>query len=115
MAIIPYGNFSDLAAGDPVADKQGALPAGTTIKSVTRIFHITFLDLSNAATASATGDLLSLLACKPYTYTAATIYSKQAFLYGYFQVKAKIPLRGNYLGHHSGCGAPIRPILIESI
>lgn len=40
--------------------------------------------------------MLSVLTCAPFTYTAGGIDSKRQFLYGYFEIRAKIPLRGNY-------------------
>ncbi len=83
---------SNLAAGNYVSDKQGAIPPGTNIIAV----GTGKIQLSNTATASVKGDLLIVQACVPYAYTAAQIHSRPAFLYGYFETRAKIPLRGNY-------------------
>jgi beta-glucanase (GH16 family) len=85
-------DLRDLAVGDIVSDTLGAVPSNTTITAILP----DGIELSNAATATVTGDLLPILSCVNFTFTEGFLYSKQAFLYGYFEIRAKIPLRGQY-------------------
>lgn len=71
--------ISDFHTGNHVVDTQGAIPPGTTVTGVIRLFlppGSGWVILSNAATKSVDSDTLSMLTCLPYTYTAATTRMK---------------------------------------
>jgi hypothetical protein len=93
-----YATLADVAVGSPVGDELHIVPAGTTVVAFFAPVGGggVWVKLSNAATGYANGDQLTILTCAPYTYTAAEIYSQRAFLYGYFEARAKIPNRGKY-------------------
>ena len=89
------GGVKNLGVGNPIADSRGAIPYGTTITAVNWPWT-NDVQLSNAATASYNEDMLSVMSCVPYQYTGAALFSKNTFLYGYFEMRARIPQRGQF-------------------
>ena len=81
-----------LSVGAYVVDAQCAIPDGTTIAAIVSPSQIT---LSKVATSSPPWDYLTV--SDYFTYTGAAIGTKRTFLYGYFEINAKIPNHGMVL------------------